>query len=109
MAKPTVYPALAEFLEILRKNTAEYFTRFTHTSLQVAPTFTANMGKKYFKIVTDNGTQRSVHCFVDLEGNVYKAASWAAPAKGVRYNLYNAEDVVTLRAEAGYHSSYLYR
>jgi len=103
----TVYPVLAEFLEILRKNTNEYFTKHYHRL--VAPTFTANMGKKYFKIVTDNGTQRSVHCFVDLEGNVYKAAGWAAPAKGVRYNLYNVEDVVTLRNVAGYHSSYLYR
>ena len=102
-----VYPALADFVELLQKNTNEYFAKHYHRL--VAPTFTANMGKKYFKIVIDNGTQRSVHCFVDLQGNVYKAAGWAAPAKGVRYNLFNADDMLKLRTVAGHHSSYLYK
>lgn len=110
----TVYPALAEFVELLQKNTNEYFAK--HYPRLVAPTFTANMGKKYFRIVTDTGRydyrgaiQRSVHCFVDLQGNVYKAAGWAAPAKGVRYNLFNADDMLNLRTVAAHHSSYLYK
>ena len=107
------YPALVEFLEILRKNTNEYFAKHYHRDdpviLLVVPTFTAHVGRKYFKIVTDNGTQRSVHCFVDARGNVYKAAGWTAPAKGVRYNLFNADDMLKLRTVDGHHSGYLYR
>lgn len=50
-------------------------------------TFTVNPGKKYDKIVvtTNLGSQGSVYAFVDVDGNVYKAAGWSAPAKGIRY------------------------
>ena len=45
--------------------------------------------KRYARIVTSRGTlSRSVHSFVDLEtGDILKAASWKAPAKGVRGNV----------------------
>lgn len=52
--------------------------------------FSVTQGKKYTKIVQvqrSNQSGRSVHAFVDAQGNVYKPASWAAPAKGVRFNL----------------------
>lgn len=45
-------------------------------------------GSKYLKVVTNTGTQRSVHSFICLKdngkfktGDILKAASWAAPAK----------------------------
>lgn len=45
-------------------------------------------GRKYYKLIHKDGISRSVHCFIDKSnGNVYKSASWKAPAKGVRYNL----------------------
>ena len=47
-------------------------------------------GAKYTRvIITMNGNDqsRSVHCFIDAEGNIYKAASWKTPAKGVRATL----------------------
>lgn len=54
----------------------------------------AKIGKKYAKIVKRdifNGAVReggSAYCFVEMEtGNILKAASWAAPAKGVRGNI----------------------
>lgn len=38
---------------------------------------------------------RSVHCFVGQDtGDVFKAAGWKAPAKGVRYNLCTEGDEV---------------
>ena len=46
-------------------------------------------GRKYHKLImeTESGS-RSVHCFVDKKtGEVYKSASWKAPAKGVRFDL----------------------
>ena len=62
--------------------------------------FLIKTGKKYYKIVQQEletwsgskyyGKYRdwSVHAFVDKEtGEVYKPASWRAPAKHVRFNL----------------------
>jgi len=52
------------------------------------PEFTAKYGKKYIKILRTRG-QEMVHCFLDFDGNIYKAASWKAPAKGIRGNVNN--------------------
>lgn len=61
-------------------------------------------GNKYDKIVqTYKGTSRGVHAFVDGEGNVYKPAGWAAPAKGIRY--YTVESALVNSDPYG---SYLY-
>ena len=46
-------------------------------------TLTYHLGKKYFKLIQDN----SVFCFIDKDGNVYKPASWKAPAKGIRFHI----------------------
>ena len=66
-------------------------------------------GKKYLKLVMVSHTNRSVHCFIDKNsGEVYKAASWKAPAKGVRYNLLNAESRDNCFKNADWAGSYLY-
>lgn len=53
-------------------------------------------GKKYAKIITQDNVRnhplsishKAVHCFIEIEtGDIYKAASWAAPAKHVRGNV----------------------
>ena len=59
--------------------------------------FKINTGKKYYKIVQmefdtfqnrNEYREGSVHAFVDKKtGQVYKPASWAAPAKHVRFDL----------------------
>lgn len=49
-------------------------------------------GSKYVKIVTiSGGGSRSVHCFVEKEnGNIWRAASWKAPARNfVRGNVFD--------------------
>ena len=52
-------------------------------------------GRKYARLVlssTNGGTSRSVHCFVDMtNGDVLKSASWKAPAKHARGNIYNSD------------------
>jgi len=63
-------------------------------------------GRKYHKIIDDN----SVHCFIDKNtGEVYKAASYKAPAKGVRYDLRLIEDREWLLENADWCGRYLYR
>lgn len=64
-------------------------------------------GRKYYKIVQVNRGQRSVHAFVDKEtGDLYKAASWNAPAKGIRFNL--LRDMENLSRVATWSGGYLY-
>jgi phage-related protein len=71
--------------------------------------FTFESGRKYHKIIMDDGTQRSVHAFVDKKtGEVYKSASWKSPAKGVRYDLRIIEQREWLLSNADWASSYLY-
>lgn len=67
-------------------------------------------GKKYYKIVfVDGGGQRSVHCFVDRKtGEVYKSASWKAPAKGVRYDLRLIKDRERILSVCDWSGGYLY-
>ena len=61
--------------------------KFNHTDYE----FTADKpGAVNVRIVRSyvGGGQRSVFCFIEREtGDILKAASWKAPAKGVRGNL----------------------
>lgn len=67
-------------------------------------------GRKYHKIIfVDGGGSRSVHCFVDKKtGEVYKSASWKAPAKGVRYDLRIIKDREWVLQNADWSGGYLY-
>ncbi len=59
-------------------------------------TLSVERGKRYVRVVrTDKGgPSRSVHCFVDTtNGDVLKAASWKAPAKHARGNIFAADPV----------------
>lgn len=66
-------------------------------------------GRKYYKIVETNkeGKPTSAHSFVDFSGNLYKAANWNTPAKGIRYNLNT--DMELLEKVADVYTSYLYK
>ena len=67
-------------------------------------------GRKYHKIVMeyDNGS-RSVHAFIDKKtGDVFKPASFKAPAKIARYNVLNIESREEMFERADWAGSYLY-
>lgn len=71
--------------------------------------FIIESGRKYHKIVMVTN-QRSVHAFVDKKtGDVYKAASFKSPAKGVRYNLNIINQREWLYEHADWAGSYLYK
>jgi len=53
------------------------------------PEYNIIKGKKYIKITRTSFGQTSVHCFLDNEGNIYKAERWNKPAKGIRGNINN--------------------
>jgi hypothetical protein len=72
--------------------------------------FYPETGRKYHKIVMNANGSRSVHAFVDKQtGEVYKSASWKAPAKGVRYDLRLIKDREWLLENADWAGSYLYK
>ena len=72
--------------------------------------FYIESGRKYHKIIMETGAgSRSVHAFVDKKtGEVYKAASFKAPAKGVRFNLLMIESREECFKRADWAGGYLY-
>ena len=94
-------------INTLNGNLSGNYPEYAREQLDAIENGTANLmwfkvktGKKYYKIVQQEfetwekskyyGQYRdgSVHAFVDKKtGQVYKPASWAAPAKHVRYDL----------------------
>jgi hypothetical protein len=73
------------------------------------PEFNINTLRKYHKIIMKDYNQSHVHLFVDKEtGDVYKAASFKAPAKGIRYNLLDDTSRQEMYQRADWAGSYLY-
>jgi hypothetical protein len=72
--------------------------------------FYIESGRKYHKLIMETGAgSRSVHAFVDKKtGEVFKSASWKAPAKGARYNLLSIESREECLARADWAGGYLY-
>ena len=80
--------------------------------------FTITTGKKYYKIISNDWDERrkewnsgGVHAFVNKKtGEIYKAASWSAPAKHVRYDLRVIRDreYVLDPRNCGWSGGYLY-
>jgi len=77
--------------------------------------FVIETGRKYHKIIMEvpnhnRPASRSVHAFVDRKtGEVYKAASFKAPAKHVRFNLLLIKDREWLLENADWAGGYLYK
>ena len=100
-------------LRTLNGNLSGNYPEYAREQLDAIENGTANLykfvvktGKRYYKIVQQEfetwekskyyGQYRdgSVHCFVDKEtGDVFKAASWSAPAKHIRFSFQNVEDL----------------
>ena len=98
-------------LNTLNGNLHGNYPEYAREQLDAIENGTANLmkfkvytGKRYYKIVQQEfetweksryyGQYRdsSVHCFVDKEtGDVYKPASWSAPAKHIRYTFQNVK------------------
>ena len=117
-------------LKTLNGNLSGNYPEYAREQLDAIENGTANLyrfvvktGKRYYKIVQQEfetweksryyGQYRdsSVHCFVDKEtGDVFKAASWSAPAKHIRFSFQNVEDLKFLLNpdNVGWAGGYLY-
>ena len=97
IANPEVEFHLDGFLKDCQQMLEEYYsTKFPTLSI---PEVDVKEGGKYYKVIKNQGAGGSyVWFFVDKEeGNIWKAASWKAPAKNFpRGNILtdNAKDVL---------------
>lgn len=67
------------------------------------------IGKKYIKLIQISWGSRSIHAFIDRKtGEVYKPASFKAPAKHVRYKLLDDQSFQQCIDEADWAGGYLY-
>jgi hypothetical protein len=84
--------------------TIDQFVQHLNNRFGLGDQFAYTVGKKYTRLYIRRGRLRSTYCFIDDAGNIYKPASWAAPAKGVRSTL----DTVKIE-EVDEYGSWLYR
>jgi len=83
---------------------ANYIKSYPNSSSPVK--FSTSVGRKYIKILQEHG---GVHAFIDKKtGEVYKPASWKAPAKHVRYDLRIINQRQECYARADFAGGYLY-
>ena len=117
-------------IETLTGNLSGNYPEYAREQLDAIENGTANLmkfvvktGKRYYKIVQQEfetwekskyyGQYRdgSVHAFVDKEtGDVYKPASWQAPAKHIRFTFQNVNHLKFLLnpKNVGWAGGYLY-
>ena len=93
-----------EYCKAITKNYRDYHNDRGYTPRENLMKFEARIGRNYYKVVQCEYDEqigeyrdRSVHSFVGKTkknlGNVYKPASWKAPAtKHVRYSFCNEKD-----------------
>lgn len=80
--KPTFGEALIGFLDKFEKARA--------IALSPGHKLTTMEGKKYLRIVDENSGNKSAAGFIEKEtGDIFKAASWKAPAKNKRGNIFS--------------------
>ena len=101
---PDFQKALNEYVETVRKVYKVYFDK-NFDILDPPKVSVEPRGRRYKKVITDNGIQKMVHSFVEVKtGLIFKPASWKAPAKHARGSIYenNGLDALTPQGSVKY-------
>ena len=95
------------YVDLVQKKNTRYFE--IHDFKWDPPMVSADYGKKYARIVKNDGLNgsRSVHTFVNMtNGDILKSGGWSAPApNGVRGNIFSDDFGASVVNEYG--ASYL--
>jgi hypothetical protein len=80
----------------IQKYFAEHYPNLT------PPILTVEMGKRYVKVVKQDSVSKCVFAFLDsTNGDILKPATWKAPAKHARGNLFGADFGLSLTSSFG--------
>ena len=108
-AKNTIHLNIVKWcLKLCDVLQADYQSKYNHGSNY---TFALDSsGRKYHKVFMYINNQRdSIHAFIDKKtGDVFKPASFKAPAKGARYNVLNIQSREEMFERADWAGGYLY-
>ncbi len=77
------------FIKTLQEFIGEYYVANCGVGVK-PPKIVAEMGSKWVKIVREKSfDNRDVHCFIAPDGQIYRAANWAKPAKHPRGSIFD--------------------
>lgn len=77
-------------MPVATKQDVEAFIAKLAPLLNAGTTLSIMAGPKNFRIVAASVGSEWVYCFIEAAtGDILKSASWKAPAKGVRGNIFN--------------------
>lgn len=110
MAFEKIHPVLPDFIKALNALSLEYYKKNLPNIVKWAPVHTLEPGKKYIRVVQgkqNDPLSRSVYCFLDGEGNIYKADGWKKPAKHIRGNILTDANFSIGKALNPYGAAYL--
>lgn len=92
--------ALAGFRSIAEATVLAYYAKMEYTHEVPGVEIVASRGKRYAKLI--QLPCGSVHSFVELTtGDIFKPASFKAPAKHARGNIYDADNGLSSLSEQG--------
>ena len=94
----TVLAGLENYLRVLQAHSDKHYQQNLPSLWETgqATKFEWSRGPKWVKVITVD-SQKSVFCFIDPEtGDIYKAATWSKPAKGIRGNIFKEPLPLTL-------------
>lgn len=91
--KESIKPAIENFLRLVNKKMEDNYGRM-NMPYDCRETVSAEYNSKYIKVVrVRSGKSVSVYAFIDYDGNIFKAASWRAPAKHARGTILDNESI----------------
>jgi hypothetical protein len=105
--KKTPSDKLTKWIEEARKAMEENTKKEFPTCEVNWCTLGADFGPSYIRVWRDSlkySGHKSAYCFLDYQGNIFKASSWKSPAKGIRGTI-ETKDPHSI----GGSSSWLYR
>lgn len=93
-APKDIKKAVETFVKGLDKVMKDWYKKMDYKNLEL-PTHEVSKGGRYYKVWRLDGPSKSIVAFIDTKedflGSIYKPASYRAPAKGIRGNVFSPQ------------------
>lgn len=100
MKTVTFLSCVEEYIRKVQEKSDEEFRTYYPVLWETgkAPKFETTAGARFIKVIRVD-SQRSVFCFIERNtGDIYKPATWAAPAKDPRGNIFDENAPLTSKS-----------